>query len=56
MLEGKDEDEVYDTAEKIDAISSENGAINCIIAESKKIRRPFWISARQCMKYLNRIS
>ena len=36
MLEGKDEDEVYDTAEKIDAISSENGAINCIIAESKK--------------------
>lgn len=36
MLEGKSEDELYETAEKIDLISAENEAIQCIIAENKK--------------------
>ncbi len=36
MLEGKSEDEIYNMAEKIDAISTEKHAINCVIAENKK--------------------
>ena len=36
MLEAKTEDELYETAEQIDNISSKNGALHCVIAENKK--------------------
>lgn len=39
MLEGKTENEIYDTAEKIDDISAKHGAINCVIAEKLKDQR-----------------
>lgn len=41
MLEAKTEDELYETAEQIDNISSKNGALHCVIAENKKDQKKY---------------